>query len=110
MTLPSFKTFGARVLDIIFGSRLTPAELAFAAASAPPRWMNRAYGISLLVVCAVILFCIVAERGWLPIPNSPLIGTLHDFATPAALLLMIAWQLITGHYRRRAKDRMTPTP
>ena len=110
MTLPSFKTFGARVMVILFGSRLSPAELATAAASAPPRWMDRAYGLSLLGVCAVILFCIVAERGWLPISHSPLIGTLHDFATPAALLLMMAWQLILGRYRRLAKDRMTPTP
>jgi len=109
MTLPSLKVFGLRMLDTLFGSRLTPAESAFATASAPPGWMNRAYGTSLLPVCAVILFCIVAERGWLPIPNSPLIGTLHDFATPSALLLMLAWQLITGRYQRRAKARMTPT-
>lgn len=108
--MPSLKTFGARVLDILFGSRLTPEEAAFAAASAPPGWMNRVYGIALAVACAVILFCIVAERGWLPIPNSPLIGTLRGFATPTALLLMIAWQLITGHYQRRAKARTTPTP
>ncbi|QTC91444.1 hypothetical protein [Brevundimonas goettingensis] len=108
--MPSFKTFGARVMEILFGSRLTPAEQALAREAAPPQWMNRIYGASLLAACAVILFCIVAERGWLPIPASPLIGTVHGFATLAALLLMMVWQLLLGHYRRRAKARMTPKP
>jgi hypothetical protein len=108
--VPSFKLFGDRLLDIVFGKKSEPLDLELAAAAAPPLWMNRVYGVLILAVGAVVLFCIVVKWGWLSIPHSPLIGMLYNFAVPAGFLLMLTWDQILRHYQRRAKARMTLTP
>ena len=103
MTLPSFKTFRARVMDILFGKRIEPA-------AAPPIWIGSIHGWLSTLAGLVVLFCIFTRRGWLPVRYSPTIEMVENFAMPVLLVLIFGWHFIVEHYQRRAKARMIPAP
>ncbi len=108
--MPSLKTFGANVMDILFGSRGTPEELALAEAARPPRLLNRVYGVLLLISTFRVLFSSCSNFGWLPF-NPPLFDpTFWSWALLGNIVLRFGWEQVEKHYQRRAKARMTPAP
>ena len=110
MTMSSLKLFGARLMDIVFGKRGTPEELALAREARPPRRLGEAYTALLLVSTALVLFGSCSNAGWLPF-NPPLVDrSFWSWALLGNVALRFAWERVEKHYQRRAKILATLAP
>ena len=98
-----------RVLDLIFGRRSTPEELAFALAAAPPSKIAKPLRIAEWALACLMLIAFLWQYGWLPFVNSKLDSWWFMGVWAIVISLRFVRELIEKHYERRAKARMTPT-
>jgi len=110
MSARSVESLGQRVLDLVFGKRAGPSDPEFARAAAPPPPITLFFQVAEMISWSGVLIGWLWRMGWLPFVESKL-----DSWWPIALLgflavLKLAWEQVLGHYERRAKARMIPTP
>ena len=110
MTLPSLKAFGIGVLDVLFGKRGTPEELAVAREAALPSKIARPLRVVETILICLMLITFLWGRGWLPLVDSRLDRWWFFGVWTVFILLGFGRNQLEKHHHRRARSRMTPTP
>ena len=106
MTPSPSPSITSRVLDIVFGKRVTPEEQALAIAARPPRNVQMPYDILLGLSVFLVLLTFLWSYGWLPLVDSRLSMNWFFLALGFNLLLRFAGEEIAKRYMRRAKANL----
>jgi hypothetical protein len=103
MTSATRPNFLSRVLDIVFGKRLTPEEKRLAEVVGPPRAMRRAFDVLIGMSFLCLFILMFSKWGWLPIVGRQIGSDWFWIALLVNLLIRLGWEQIAEFYKRRAK-------
>lgn len=108
MSSQSQPSITTRILDALFGERLTGVEAGRARAAQPLRWVEWIFVVLFAAWLCLFAFWGFRALGWLPVVMSDFEWPSLLWVSGLGLAMTLSREEISKHYQRRAKQTAEP--